>query len=559
MINPNDILLERYKIIRSLNAGGFGQTFEIEDGGIPKVLKVLKLGEFSGPQTQKKLISLFEREAKVLMQLEHPGIPKVERDGYLMIPNPDSFDPLYGLVMEKIEGSNLQDWSLAQGQQPLSIDLALNWLKQLVEILQELHQRQYFHRDIKPSNIMLKPSGQLVLIDFGAVREVTDTFLGKIGAGRAGTGLISSGYTPPEQYEGKAVPQSDFFALGRTMVHLLTGKSPLELENDPHTGQLIWHKDAPTVSEAIADLIDYLMGPFPGNRPLNTQTILSILSEISQTNLTKSSSGNSSLWLELKNTKINLNQPENSFYLPKPAQSPPLPYIRFFNFKIQFKSAALLFLIFLGILWSFSPYLAIALNEKGLEYYQLNQVKKAKFYYHLTLILNSKYHKSHYNLGLVYDDFHNFSRARYHYEIAIDHGNFSAYNNLARIEIIEQNCSVAIPLLEQGKARDHRPSRQYSFHKNLGWAQLCLWRQSVAPNPSFLEKAEHHLTEAIALDDSTASAHCLLAQVWESRGDSRAALPHWTNCRDRPFNHNSPEEKAWNTLAQKRLLREIPP
>ncbi|AFY83825.1 serine/threonine-protein kinase [Oscillatoria acuminata] len=559
MINPHDILLGRYKIVRSLNAGGFGQTFEIEDGGILKVLKVLKLGDFSDPQTQKKLISLFEREAKVLMQLEHPGIPKVDRDGYLIIPNPDSFDPLYGLVMEKIEGSNLQDWSLAQGQQPLSIDLALNWLKQLVEILQELHQRQYFHRDIKPSNIMLKPSGQLVLIDFGAVREVTDTFLGKIGAGRAGTGLISSGYTPPEQYEGKAVPQSDFFALGRTMVHLLTGKSPLELENDPHTGQLIWHKDAPTVSEALGDLIDYLMGPFPGNRPLNAQIILSILSEFSSPTSTGFSTVNSSSGIGCVNTVVNLKSPKSSFHLPKLAQLPPLLHIRFFNLKIEFKSAALFLLILLGIVGSFSPYFAMGLNDKGLEYYNSSRLSKAKFYYSLSLILNSKYHKSHYNLGLVYDDFQDFGRARYHYKIAIDQGNFSAYNNLARIEIIEQNCSLAIPLLEQGKARDNRPSRQYSFHKNLGWAQLCQWRQSAAPNPSFLEKAEHHLAEAIAQDDSTASAHCLLAQVWESRGDSGAALPHWTNCRDRPFNHSSPEEKAWNTLAQERLRGKIAP
>ena len=89
--------------------------------------------------------------------------------------------------------------------QTISEKEALNWLKQIVEILALVHAQQYFHRDIKPQNIMLRPSGQLVLIDFGAVRQITTTIL----AGNSHTRIISQGYSPPEQQNGYSVQQDD--------------------------------------------------------------------------------------------------------------------------------------------------------------------------------------------------------------------------------------------------------------------------------------------------------------------------------------------------------------
>ena len=82
--------------------------------------------------------------------------------------------------------------------QPISERTAIRWLKQLTEILHAIHQQQYFHRDIKPPNIMLKPNAQLALIDFGTAGEVTQTFIQKL-QGQQVTGIISAGYTPPEQ------------------------------------------------------------------------------------------------------------------------------------------------------------------------------------------------------------------------------------------------------------------------------------------------------------------------------------------------------------------------
>lgn len=137
-----------------------------------------------------------------------------------------------------------------------------------------LHQSELFHRDIKLSNIMLKSDGQLGLIDFGTVRQVTNTYLAKIGGGLEVTGIVSPGYTPLEQVNGKAVPQSDFYALGRCLVHLLTGTHPLDFPEDAQTGELLWRNHVPQVETWLADLIDDLIAPFPGKRPLNTQEIL---------------------------------------------------------------------------------------------------------------------------------------------------------------------------------------------------------------------------------------------------------------------------------------------
>ncbi|HEY9599401.1 MAG TPA: hypothetical protein V6D33_17190, partial [Cyanophyceae cyanobacterium] len=92
--------------------------------------------------------------------------------------------------------------------------------------------------------------------------------------------VVSPGYTPREQMEGKAVPQSDFFALGRTFIYLLTGKPPNLLSENPRTGQLMWQDSAPHLSQPVVDLIDYLIKPFPGQRPHNAQEILQLITKI---------------------------------------------------------------------------------------------------------------------------------------------------------------------------------------------------------------------------------------------------------------------------------------
>ncbi|WP_392534327.1 bifunctional serine/threonine-protein kinase/ABC transporter substrate-binding protein [Nostoc sp. C117] len=278
------LLIEnKYRVIKLLGSGGFSRTFEVEANGTKKVLKVLNLSLFSDSEKKSKIVNLFKREAEVLIHLKNSGIPKVEPDGYFELNFPDCSEPLYCLVMEKIEGLNLQQWLHNQDNKIIKPEKAIAYLKQIVEILDRVHAQGYFHRDIKPANIMVKPDGQLVLIDFGAVRDLAQTYVQEE---NENTIVGTVGYSPPEQMKGKVVKQSDFFALGRTFVHLLTGKPPFNIEENHQTGKLIWRDKVLYNSNSwrnwldrlkwrsLFDLLDEMMEPYWKNRPENTHVIL---------------------------------------------------------------------------------------------------------------------------------------------------------------------------------------------------------------------------------------------------------------------------------------------
>jgi eukaryotic-like serine/threonine-protein kinase len=270
----SEILLEgRYRVIRMLGEGGFGKTYEVSDlDSIVKVLKVLSKNE-------PKYIELFQREAQVLSQLNHPGIPAVEPNAYFVFNPKNNPEPLYCLVMEKITGLDLQKY-LRQRGSPIDQNLAVLWLIQLARILKAVHSQNFLHRDIKPSNIMLKSDGHLALIDFGTVRSITNAYVGKQETTQA-TRIMSALYTPIEQMKGKPVPQSDFFALGRTFTYLLTGKELSELY-DADMDELQWRNAAPNLSPRLAEFIDHLMAPLASHRPANGETMLQKLAEIQQ-------------------------------------------------------------------------------------------------------------------------------------------------------------------------------------------------------------------------------------------------------------------------------------
>ncbi|MGC1395197.1 MAG: serine/threonine-protein kinase [Coleofasciculaceae cyanobacterium] len=278
----SDLLLQgRYQVMRLLSdSSGFGKVYEAYQGTIPKILKVLKTKH----NNNSRVVELFQQEAAVLSQLNHPGIPKVSTDGYFQFTGKNYSEPVHCLIMEKIDGLDLKQWMKQQNYQPISEKQALNWLKQLAEILHLVHQQNYFHRDIKPANIMIRSTGQLVLIDFGTARELTYTYLAEL-AGGAGnvTKISSAGYTPPEQEKGHAVPQSDFYALGRTFVYLLTGKQATDRTMyEPLTDYCNWRESAPHISAFLADFIDKLMAPTASARHKTTQELLDELEILRQ-------------------------------------------------------------------------------------------------------------------------------------------------------------------------------------------------------------------------------------------------------------------------------------
>ncbi|WP_035987858.1 serine/threonine-protein kinase [Leptolyngbya sp. KIOST-1] len=271
------VLQGRYRVMRLISSdSGFGRVYEAYERNVPKVLKVLK----ESHNANGKVVELFRREAQVLSQLNHPGVPRVEPEGYFLYSPVGRAEPLHCLIMEKIEGPNLKQWMVQQGNHPISEKQAMLWLTQIADVLDLVHQHHYFHRDIKPENIMLRPSGQLVLVDFGAAREMTQTYMANLGDSGITT-VSSAGYTPPEQEHGQAVPQSDFYALGRTLIYLMTARLP----NDPsiynsRTNAFAWRPLAPHISAPLADLVNDLIAPAAANRPQNTAVILERLAQV---------------------------------------------------------------------------------------------------------------------------------------------------------------------------------------------------------------------------------------------------------------------------------------
>lgn len=119
----SQLLLEDcYRVMAEIGCGGFAKTYEVDDCGTAKVLKVLH-------NTHGKAVELFQQEADVLQRLHHPGIPRVNRDGYFTFLPRNSSIPLHCLVMEKIEGMNLEEYLIQRQNQPISEHAALRWLK----------------------------------------------------------------------------------------------------------------------------------------------------------------------------------------------------------------------------------------------------------------------------------------------------------------------------------------------------------------------------------------------------------------------------------------------
>jgi serine/threonine protein kinase len=272
--NPNDqrycencglevLLLGRYQVVSLLSEkGGSADTYEVRHHGTARILKVLK-------DSNPKAIELFKREYEVLNQSNHPGIPKTEE--YFEITPHNSSQPLQCLVMEKIMGTDLAEHIRQRGN---SIDerCAIEWLDQIAHILEVIHAKNLLHRDIKPSHIILQPDGQLALIDFGAVGRFDNS-----------QPLVSStcidtlGYAAPEQITGRSVPESDFFALGRTFVYLLTGKSITEMCDA--NGECQWQNHVTYLSPWLVQLIDRMMHRQVQERPISAAEIIDWIDE----------------------------------------------------------------------------------------------------------------------------------------------------------------------------------------------------------------------------------------------------------------------------------------
>jgi Protein kinase domain/Ankyrin repeat len=246
------ILDERYQLQKLLGEGGSGSTYRairLSDQAIVAI-KVLSLRHLN----DWKQLELFEREAQILARLDHPQIPKYLEYFHVDTPTDRAFyivqqlapgQPLNALVQSGWHGTEAEIKSIAS---------------QLLEILKYLQTQSppLIHRDIKPHNIVRSADGRVFLVDFGAVQATYHNTLMK-GNTVAGT----YGYMAPEQFRGRAVPASDLYGLGATLLYLLTHRSPADL---PQERLKVNFRSHVRLSEGFADWLETILEPDEADR-----------------------------------------------------------------------------------------------------------------------------------------------------------------------------------------------------------------------------------------------------------------------------------------------------
>jgi serine/threonine protein kinase len=253
--NPDNPVGGRYKVIRELGSGGFGQTFLAEDLHLPGnpqcVVKQLKT-HMKDAETLAMARRLFDTEAQALYQLgDHDQIPR-------LLAHFEDNQEFY-LVQELIEGEPLTK-ELVSGQ-PWSEIRVIALLQDILQVLTFVHQQQVIHRDLKPPNLIRRQSdGKVVLIDFGAVKQVsTQTVNPETGETNLTVSIGTKGYMPNEQLAGIPRFSSDVYAVGMLGLQALTGIHPTRLKEDVQTGEINWRVHAPIVSPELADILDKMV------------------------------------------------------------------------------------------------------------------------------------------------------------------------------------------------------------------------------------------------------------------------------------------------------------
>jgi serine/threonine protein kinase len=248
-MNPKDTLRDgRYVVLGALGEGAQGRTFDAVDKreGQPVAIKRF---DVRGASTWKD-VDLAEREARVLQALSHPRLPRYvdrfEEDGALY------------LVMEKIEGESLA--SMRKRGSLLAEKDVFRLLRDAAEVLDYLHGRSppVIHRDLKPGNVLRRPDGSFAFVDFGAVRD-------KLRPDGGSTVVGTFGYMAPEQFQGRALPTTDVYAVGATALTMFTGHDPEEL---PHKGLGIDVRTALRghASRRLIDVLERMLDPDPDRR-----------------------------------------------------------------------------------------------------------------------------------------------------------------------------------------------------------------------------------------------------------------------------------------------------
>ena len=212
MAEIGSVIDGKYEILRKIGQGGMSVVYLAMDTHLNKQWAVKEIRKKGNGKDDVVIVNSLLAEANMMKKLDHPSLPRI-------VDIIDNGETIF-VVMDYIEGESLDKILLEYGPQPE--ELVIAWAKQLCDVLSYLHSQKppIIYRDMKPANIMLKPEGNIKIIDFGIAREYKEQSLADT------TVLGTKGYAPPEQYSGQTDARSDIFALGMTMHHLLTGIDP---------------------------------------------------------------------------------------------------------------------------------------------------------------------------------------------------------------------------------------------------------------------------------------------------------------------------------------------
>ena len=213
MLEIGSLIDGKYKILRVVGKGGMSVVYQAVNEKANKIWAIKEVRK-DGVQNFEVVKQNLIVETELLKRFNHPNLPSIID----VIDSEDSFL----IVMDYIEGNSLNKALETSGAQ--SQEDVIEWSKQLCDVLGYLHSRKppVIYRDMKPANVMLKPDGNVSLIDFGTAREFKSSSVEDT------TCLGTQGYAAPEQYggHGQTDARTDIYCLGATMYHLVTGHNP---------------------------------------------------------------------------------------------------------------------------------------------------------------------------------------------------------------------------------------------------------------------------------------------------------------------------------------------
>ena len=256
MLEIGSLIDKKYKVLNVIGQGGMSTVYLAMN---ERANKQWAIKEFRKDDVEKSKVSLasIKTETELLKRLNHPNLPSIadiiDYEGSILV------------IMDYIEGNTLKKAIDEYGPQPQ--EMVIDWAIQLCDVLGYLHCQEppIIYRDLKPSNIMLKPNGQIMLIDFGTARQykeenIEDTIC-----------LGTRGYAAPEQFGGlgQTDERTDIYCLGATIYHLITGKNP----NEPPYEMLPIRQWNSSLSQGLEQIVLKCIQSDPDRRYQNCESL----------------------------------------------------------------------------------------------------------------------------------------------------------------------------------------------------------------------------------------------------------------------------------------------